>query len=116
MKIRLARLGRIHSPFYRIVAADARAPRDGKYIELLGSYRPLLEKESKDRIVLKKERIEYWLGCGAKPTNRVQILLERNNLLEKKKRSNPNKGKPKAKALEKTTAKKEAKSPVDEKS
>ena len=71
VKIRLARGGSKKRPFYRIVAADERAPRDGRYIERLGTYNPLLPKDSGERVVMNAERIEHWLSHGAKPTDRA---------------------------------------------
>lgn len=75
LKIRLARGGAKKRPFYRIVVADIRSPRDGRFIERLGTYNPMLEKDDPARVVLKRERIEYWLGCGAKPSDRVAHFL-----------------------------------------
>ena len=75
VKIRLARGGAKKRPFYRIVAADVRAPRDGKFLEKLGTYNPLLGNDNPDRVLINKERIEYWIGTGAKPTERVAILI-----------------------------------------
>lgn len=98
--IRLARGGAKKRPYYRIVVADTRAPRDGRYIEKVGSYNPMLPKDSDDRVQLVKERIEYWLGVGAKPTDRVSRFLEAEGLLAKKERNNPNKGKPSKHTLE----------------
>lgn len=74
-KIRLARGGAKKRPFYRIVVADVRAPRDGRFIEKLGTYNPMLPKESKERLVLNEERIKHWLGAGATPTDRVESFL-----------------------------------------
>lgn len=75
LKIRLARGGRKSRPFYRIVVADTRAPRDGRYIERLGTYNPLLNDQDENRVTLVKERIEYWLSQGAQPSERVAIFL-----------------------------------------
>lgn len=75
-KIRLARGGAKKRPFYRIVAADVRAPRDGKFIEKLGTFNPLLTQDNENRVVINKERIEHWLKTGAQPTERVAKLLE----------------------------------------
>ena len=74
-KIRLARGGRKGRPFYSIVVANSTSPRDGKFIEKVGTYNPLLDNDSEKRIVLKQERVEHWLSVGAKPTDRVAILL-----------------------------------------
>lgn len=82
LKIRLARGGRKARPFYRIVVADSRMPRDGRYIEKLGTYNPLLNDQDENRVTLVKERIEYWLGQGAKPSERVAIFLGKAGLAE----------------------------------
>ncbi|HJK86980.1 MAG TPA: 30S ribosomal protein S16 [Candidatus Megaira endosymbiont of Nemacystus decipiens] len=76
VKIRLARGGAKKKPYYRIVVADARAPRDGSFIEKLGTYNPLLEKDNPERINLKKERIEHWLTQGAQPTDKVICFIK----------------------------------------
>ena len=76
MKIRLARGGSKKRPFYRIVAADSRMPRDGRFIEKLGTYNPLLPKDSEERVKMDIERVQYWLGQGAQPTDRVARMLE----------------------------------------
>lgn len=98
IKIRLARAGSKKRPFYRIVAADSRAPRDGRFIERLGSYNPLLPKDSEERVKLNLERIQYWLGVGAQPTDRVSRFLEAAGVLEARKRYNPKKAEPGEKA------------------
>ena len=100
MKIRLARGGSKKRPFYRIVAADSRMPRDGRFIEKLGTYNPLLPKDSEERVKMNLERVQYWLGEGAQPTDRVSRFLEAAGVLEKKERNNPNKAKPGKKAQE----------------
>ena len=100
MKIRLARGGSKKRPFYRIVAADSRMPRDGRFIEKLGTYNPLLPKDSEERVKMNMERVQYWLGEGAQPTDRVSRFLEAAGVLEKKERNNPNKAKPGKKAQE----------------
>lgn len=100
LKIRLARGGSKKRPFYRVVVADVRAPRDGRYIEKLGTYNPLLSKDDENRINLNIERVQHWLGEGAKPTDRVARFLDAAGLLTRKPRNNPNKAKPGAKALE----------------
>lgn len=105
MKIRLARGGNKKRPFYRIVAADSRMPRDGRYIEKLGTYNPLLPKESEERVKMNVERVHYWLGQGAQATDRVSRMLEAANVLEKKDRNNPIKGKPGQKAVERAEEK-----------
>ena len=89
MKIRLARGGSKKRPHYAIVAADARMPRDGRFIEKLGTYNPLLAKDAEDRVKLNAERIQYWLSQGAQPTDRVARFLEAAGLKEKTVRNNP---------------------------
>ena len=109
-KIRLARRGAKKNPFYHIVAADARAPRDGKFIEKLGFYNPTIDENSnQERIKLNEERIKYWISTGAKPTDRVQRILASANIGEYEVNTKQTKkNKPKAKALEKLEAKKQA--------
>ena len=104
MKIRLARGGTKKRPFYRIVAADSRMPRDGRFIERLGTYNPLLPKESADRVKMSLDRIQYWMDQGAKPTDRVSRFLESAGVLERKERSNPKKARPRKKAQERAEA------------
>ena len=77
LKIRLARFGRKKLPHYKLVVAKSSAPRDGRFIEQVGTYRPLLEKNDPDRINVKKDRIEYWLSVGAIPTKRVANFVEK---------------------------------------
>ncbi|GAA0729180.1 30S ribosomal protein S16 [Sphingomonas japonica] len=100
LSMRLSRGGSKKRPYYRIVIADARAPRDGKFIEKIGTYNPLLAKESEDRIKLDGERASHWLKMGAQPTDRVARFLDAAGLRERAARSNPNKGKPGEKATE----------------
>jgi small subunit ribosomal protein S16 len=92
MKIRLARGGSKKRPFYRIVAADSRMPRDGRFIEKLGTYNPLLPKDSEDRVKMDLDRVKHWLDQGAQPTDRVSRFLEAAGVLEKKERNNPQEG------------------------
>ena len=108
MKIRLARGGSKKRPHYAIVACDSRMPRDGRFLEKLGTYNPLLPKDSADRVKLNVERIQHWLSIGAKPTDRVERFLDAAGLLKRKPRNNPIKGKPGAKALERREAAEEA--------
>jgi small subunit ribosomal protein S16 len=89
MKIRLARGGSKKRPHYSIVATDSRMPRDGRFLEKLGTYNPLLAKDSEERVKMNAERVQYWLGQGAQPTDRVARFLEAAGLKEKKVRSNP---------------------------
>ena len=117
MKIRLARGGSKKRPFYRVVAADSRMPRDGRYVEKLGTYNPLLAKDSEDRVQLNMERVNYWLGQGAQPTERVVRFLEASGVMEKTERNNPIKAKPGKKAqdrLEEKAASKVAAAEAEE--
>ncbi|PLS22492.1 30S ribosomal protein S16 [Neptunicoccus cionae] len=105
MKIRLARGGSKKRPFYRVVAADTRMPRDGRYVEKLGTYNPLLAKDDENRVQLDMERVQYWLGEGAQPTDRVSRFLEAAGVVEKKERANLKKAKPGKKAVERAEEK-----------
>lgn len=105
MKIRLARGGSKKRPHYAVVAADSRMPRDGRFVEKLGTYNPLLPKDSEDRVKLNMERVQYWLGQGAQPTDRVSRFLEAADVLPKKERSNPKKAQPGKKAVERAEEK-----------
>ncbi len=107
MKIRLARGGSKKRPFYSIVASDSRMPRDGRFIEKLGTYNPLLPKDSEDRIKMDVERVQYWLSQGAQPTDRVARFLEATGVKEKSARSNPKKAEPGKKAQERAAQKAE---------
>ena len=108
MKIRLARAGSKKRPFYRIVAADSRMPRDGRFIEKLGTYNPLLPKDSEERVKVNAERVKHWLGVGATPTDRVARMLEAAGMIPERVRNNPIKGQPRAKAKERAEAAAEA--------
>ncbi|MEM6901685.1 MAG: 30S ribosomal protein S16 [Pseudomonadota bacterium] len=110
-KIRLARGGTKKRPFYSIVVADIRAPRDGKFIEKLGTFNPLLADDHDQKLVLNEERAKHWLGTGAKPTERLQKIFSKIGLTEAPEiREQPKKSAPKAKAQErlKEKAEKEA--------
>jgi small subunit ribosomal protein S16 len=107
MKIRLARGGSKKRPHYSIVAADSRAARDGRFIEKLGTYDPLLPKDNENRVKLDLERAQYWLGQGAQATDRVQRFLEAAGVVEKKERSNPKRGLPGKAAQERAKARAE---------
>lgn len=100
ISIRLSRGGSKKRPYYRIVVADARSPRDGKFIEKIGNYNPLLAKDAENRVVLDTERAKHWLSVGAQPTDRVARFLDAAGLRERAARNNPNKGKPGEKATE----------------
>jgi len=109
LKIRLARSGAKKRPFYSIVVADSRSPRDGRFIEKLGTYNPMLERSHNDRVTLKTERIQHWLGVGALPTERVARFLGEAGLVEKPAiPDNPVKSRPKARAQERAKAAEEA--------
>jgi len=100
LSIRLSRGGSKKRPYYRIVVADARSPRDGKFIEKIGNYNPLLAKDNEQRIVLDAERAKHWLANGAQPTDRVARFLDQAGVRERAARNNPNKAKPGEKATE----------------
>ena len=100
LSIRLSRGGSKKRPYYRIVVADARSPRDGKFIERIGSYNPLLAKDDEKRAVLDGERAKHWLGVGAQPTDRVARFLDAAGVRERAARNNPNKAEPGEKAKE----------------
>ena len=105
MKIRLARGGSKKRPFYSIVASDSRMPRDGRFIEKLGTYNPLLPKDSEDRVKMDMDRVNHWLAQGAQPTDRIARMLEAAGALPKKARSNPNKAVPGKAAQDRAAAK-----------
>jgi len=105
IKIRLARGGSKKRPFYRVVAADSRMPRDGRFIEKLGVYNPLLPKDSEDRVKLDVEKIQAWIAKGAQPTDRVRRFLEAADVMAKKERANMKKAEPGKKAQERAQEK-----------
>jgi ribosomal protein S16 len=100
LKLRLARGGTKKRPFYHIVVADARSPRDGRFIEKLGTFNPLLAKDAENRVVLNTERAQHWLSVGAQPTDRVLRFLDAAGVAKREARNNPEKAKPGAKATE----------------
>jgi small subunit ribosomal protein S16 len=109
LKIRLARGGAKKRPYYNIVIADSRSPRDGRFIERVGTYNPMVERSHPDRVTLKSERIQHWLGVGALPTDRVARFLGEAGLIDKPPlRDTPVKSAPKAKAQERQKAAAEA--------
>ena len=114
LKIRMSRGGAKKRPFYRIVVADSRMPRDGRYIEKLGTYNPLLPKDHDDRLTLDLERAKHWISQGAKPSDRIARFLDDAGLWKREARNNPQKGKPGAKALERLEAAEEAKRAAEE--
>ncbi|MBC9248021.1 30S ribosomal protein S16 [Paracoccus sp. 11-3] len=98
MKIRLARGGSKKRPHYAIVATDSRMPRDGRFLEKLGTYNPLLPKDSEDRVKMDMERVQHWLGLGAQPTDRIARFLEAAGVKAKADRKNMKKAEPGKKA------------------
>ena len=100
LSIRLSRGGSKKRPYYRIVVADARSPRDGRFIEKIGTYNPLLAKDSGERVKLDADRAKHWLGNGAQPTDRVARFLDAAGVRERAVRNNPNKAEPGEKAKE----------------
>lgn len=114
VRIRLARGGTKKRPFYRIVAADADSPRDGRYIERVGSYDPMLPKDSGERVKLDVERCKYWLSVGAEPTDRVARFLDKEGLMKRTVKSNPQKALPGKKRQEREAAAAEAKKAAEE--
>lgn len=109
VKIRLSRGGAKKRPYYRIVVADSRSPRDGSYIEKIGTYNPMLPKDAEDRVTFKEERVKYWLSVGAQPTDRVARFLGQKGLAEafRVPTNQTKQDKPKAKALERQREKAE---------
>ncbi|MGV8833106.1 MAG: 30S ribosomal protein S16 [Devosia sp.] len=105
LKIRLARGGTKKRPFYQIVVADARSPRDGRFIEKLGTFNPLLAKDNEARVVLDLERSKHWLSVGAQPTDRVLRFLDVAGIMNREARNNPDKGKPGEKATQRAEEK-----------
>ena len=100
LKIRLARGGSKKRPYYQIVVADARSPRDGRFLEKIGSWNPMLGKDDEKRVELNAERISHWIAQGAQPTDRVMRFLDQAGIAQRPARSNPNKGLPGKKAQE----------------
>lgn len=105
LKIRLARGGAKKRPYYRIVIADARSPRDGRFIEKIGTFNPLLAKDNETRVVLDVEKAKAWLEKGAQPTDRVARFLDAAGLLKREARNNPKKAEPGEKAKERAKEK-----------
>lgn len=100
LKLRMARGGRRNLPYYRLVVADSRAPRDGKFIEKVGTYNPLLSNDNPQRVTLNEERIKYWLSKGAQPSDRVAMFLGKAGIIEMPKfTETPKKSAPKAKTV-----------------
>ena len=115
LKIRMSRGGAKKRPFYKIVVADSRRPRDGKFIEKVGFFNPLLPKDKKDRLSLDLDRIKFWLSQGAQPSERIARFLGEANIIPMpKQRNNPIKALPKKKAQEKLKKAEEAKKAAEE--
>jgi small subunit ribosomal protein S16 len=113
LKIRLSRGGAKKRPFYRIVVADARMPRDGRFVEKIGTFDPLKAKDGASRLVLDQEKAKAWLAKGAQPTDRVLRLLDGLGLAKREARNNPEKAKPKKKAQERAAAAAAAAKPAE---
>ena len=108
VKLRLSRGGSKKRPFYQIVVADARSPRDGNFLEKIGTYNPMLPKEHEGRVIIKLDRAKYWLQAGAQPTDRVELFLANAGLIAKPAaKSNPQKAQPGKKATERAAARAE---------
>ena len=108
VKMRLARGGAKKKPYYYIVITPATTPRDGRYIEQIGTFDPMLKKDDVNRVKLDLERAKYWLSVGAIPTDRVARFLDANGLMKRVASHNPEKAKPKKKAQERTAANEKA--------
>ncbi len=106
LKIRLARGGTKKRPHYSIVVADVRSPRDGRFIEKIGTFDPMLPKDA-ERVKLENDRVQHWLSNGALPTDRVARFLDAEGIAKREARSNPNKAKPGKKAQERVAEKKQ---------
>lgn len=104
LKIRLSRGGAKKRPFYRVVVADSRMPRDGRFIEKIGTFDPLKKKDDATRLVLDAEKAKDWIAKGAQPTDRVLRLLDSVGVVTRAARSNPEKAQPKKKAQERAAA------------
>jgi len=107
LKIRLARAGSKKRPYYHIVVADVRAPRDGRFIEKIGAWNPTLPKDA-ERVTIDADRVKHWLGHGAQPTDRVLRFLDQAGLAKRPARSNPEKAVPGKKAQERIALAKQA--------
>ena len=105
VSLRLSRGGSKKRPYYKVVVSNSRAPRDGKYLEQVGTYNPLLAKDDENRVRLVEDRVRYWLGVGAQPTDRVLRFLDAAGLVKREARNNPNKGEPGTKAKERAEEK-----------
>ena len=113
LKIRLTRAGAKKRPYYRIVIADSRAPRDGRFIEKVGSYDPMKPKDSPERVKLETEKVQAWLAKGAQPTDRVLRFLDAAGLMKREARNNPQKAQPGKKAQERAAARAGGEAPAE---
>ena len=109
VKMRLSRGGSKKRPYYYVVIANSTSPRDGKYIEQIGTFNPLLKKDNPERCKIDGDRVKHWLSVGAQPTDRVMRLLDQAGLAKREASNNPEKAKPKKKAQERTAAAEAAK-------
>ena len=107
LKIRLTRAGAKKRPYYRIVIADSRSPRDGRFIERVGAYDPMKPKDDPARVTLETEKVQAWLAKGAQPTDRVMRFLDEAGVMKRPARNNPQKSQPKKKAQERAAARAE---------
>jgi small subunit ribosomal protein S16 len=112
-RIRLSRGGAKKRPYYYVVVAHSASPRDGRYIEQIGTFDPMLKKDSPDRVKLNLDRCKHWLSVGAQPTDRVQRLFDSAGLMKREARNNPEKAKPKKKAQERAAAAEKAKADAE---
>ncbi|AHA27613.1 30S ribosomal protein S16 [Candidatus Liberibacter americanus] len=113
LKIRLACGGSKKRNHYSIVVANSRSPRDGRFIEKIGTWNPTLPKENPTRFTMNFERIQYWISKGAQPTDRIMFFMDKAGLIKSPTRNNPKKAQPKKKALERLEAKKKAENSVN---
>jgi len=107
VSIRLSRGGSKKRPYYKVVVSNSRAPRDGKYLEQVGTYNPLLAKDDANRVRLIEDRVRYWIGVGAQPTDRVARMLDKAGIKERAATNNPQRGEPGKKAKERAEEKAE---------
>lgn len=114
VSIRLSRGGSKKRPYYRVVVSNSRSPRDGKYLEQLGTYNPLLAKDDENRVRLVEDRVRYWLGVGAQPTDRVARMLDKAGIKERAATNNPKKGEPGQKAKDRAEDKAEKAAAAEE--
>ncbi len=114
VSLRLSRGGSKKRPYYKIVVANSRAPRDGKYLEQVGTYNPLLAKDDANRVRLTEDRVRYWLGVGAQPTDRVARMLDKAGIKEREATNNPSKGEPGKKAKDRAEEKAEKQREAEE--